>query len=68
MRDISEITKKKCEFKGCKDNADSIIRTRFLCHKHYKIIREDNKKRMNENEKITKGLNILELTKFKLGI
>lgn len=62
------INNKKCQFRGCESPARNLCRTYFLCDKHSRIIKIDNKIKLKEGIKITKDLNILKITKSKVTI
>jgi hypothetical protein len=36
------VKKEKCEFPRCKKNAEGILRTKYLCKKHYILVQMDN--------------------------
>lgn len=51
----------KCQYKGCNEDAKGYVRSKMVCNKHFKMIQEDNKRRMRKN-KITSELKLLEET------
>lgn len=49
---------KKCAI--CNEKAVAIIRTKFVCKRCFYRLNKDNKLKMNEREKITTNLKVIE--------
>lgn len=47
-----------CEIEGCKRLATAIIKTHFVCGNCFNILSRDNIRKFENNENITKDLNI----------
>ena len=62
--ELEKIEKNRCQFNNCKNKACSIMRGKYLCLKHFEIIKSDNKLRISLKKEIPKDLNILDTTEF----
>lgn len=61
--ELKKMNENRCQFGDCILPAVSIVRQKYLCSKHCKIIRKDNKERFLQNQDIPKDLNILDSTR-----
>lgn len=43
---------KKCEYPNCEEPAEGIARMKFLCKKHFKLIKKRNISLFNANKEI----------------
>ena len=57
--------KEKCSFKNCDKKAKSLIRGKFVCNRHYNILKDDNFTRVQNDMTLPTKLNLLDLTKEK---